>query len=72
MKYTRENFDGVCERVLGTDLFKDLSLYGPSKVLDIVIIRIWGDEIKLMDGEESIIRQAYLDLKSPGYFQFEE
>lgn len=72
MKYTRQNFDKVCKRILGEVLFNSLTVYGPSKVLNITIIRVWGDMIKLKDEEDMILKRGYNDLKSYGCFQWEE
>ena len=64
----------IYEKVLGERLVEDLRQYnyGLPLILPIVIEKLWGERINLSFEEENILRSAYNDLKSPGYFQFEE
>lgn len=72
MKFTRSALYGVYEKILGKDLVSSLGQYGPAYLFPIAIEKLWGDRIALSFVEENILRMAYDDLQSPGYFQFDE
>jgi len=73
MKYTRENLLKVCKEFWPYYTFEKMKgTLSLPKIIDISIIKMWGENFFITEEERVILSKAYWDIYHEGYFRFEE